>query len=77
LPHILNHLQNDKTISDCDLATIHVTYMKVCVELEVPVSDAPTREIVARLIVKLYRRGVVDDLLKCFALARSRLEAEP
>lgn len=73
MPRILNDLHNDKTIAPNDLAGLHVTYMKICVELDVPVTDAATREVVARLVVQLHRRGL-NDFMKCLAAARNRLD---
>jgi hypothetical protein len=67
VPHILNDI-----VSADDLATMHATYMEVCAEMNVQANDAVMREVIARLIVQLHRRGV-DDALICLAAARRQL----
>lgn len=72
MPRTLNELQNNRSVPSVDLATMHVTYMRICSELHIAGEDRSSREAIARVVVQLHRHGR-DDFTKCLAAARSRL----
>jgi hypothetical protein len=72
MPNSLSRLHENGLIGPVELATIHVNYMAICAEVGVSTDDAATREIIARDIIQLHRRGETD-LARCLAHVRKRL----
>lgn len=72
MPDSLNELHGNGLIAPVELATIHVNYMAICAELGVSAEDAAAREVIARTIIQLHRRGETD-LARCLTHVRKRL----